>query len=359
MDKETKDKVNTDEINEKNQNNCMLSTKKHDKHSKSLIKKYIAIMTAGVLCVGIGFVGGKEVGRRLPATHKSYSNKKVVATVGDSKITGEQLKNRMEPVFYLNGKRKMTTEEVQAYEASMIDYMTTTEMLYLKGNEENIKVTEDEVTKEYDSLMDSIKEKFSMSEEEFLEAFNFTKKLIKSEVKKEAIATKYLAKASEVKEDEAKNYYDRNKEQFAQVRASHILLKTVDDTGNALSKKEKSDKKLKANEVLKKVKNGEDFSSLAKKYSEDNSSSKGGDVGYFSKGQMVEVFENEAFKLKIGDVSKSLIESDYGYHIIKKTGERYENFNDIKDDLIYRLSYEKQGNIVDNLVEEYNVKINK
>ena len=108
---------------------------KNNKNTKSII-----VMTLiGGLCLGAGFTYGKSVGRTLPATARTYSDNKVVATVGDTKITGKQLRQKMEPLFYINGKTKMTDEEVDAYEASFIDYMTTTEVLYLEGKEEDRK----------------------------------------------------------------------------------------------------------------------------------------------------------------------------------------------------------------------------
>jgi len=74
------------------------------------------------------------------------------------------------------------------------------------------------------------------------------------------------------------------------------------------------------NEVLK---NKSNFSSLAKKYSEDEiSKEKGGDLGWFKKGEMVPEFEKVVEKLKEGEIAKTLIKTEFGYHIIKKTGER-------------------------------------
>ena len=80
--------------------------------------------------------------------------------------------------------------------------------------------------------------------------------------------------------------------------------------------------KQKAQDVLKRALRGEDFAKLAKEFSEDGSKDQAGDLGYFGKGVMVPPFEEAAFKLKTGEVTKELVQSQFGYHIIKRTGER-------------------------------------
>ena len=79
----------------------------------------------------------------------------------------------------------------------------------------------------------------------------------------------------------------------------------------------------KAEDILRQVQAGGNFSDLAKKYSEDpGSASKGGDLGWFKKGAMVKPFEDAVFHLKVGEITQKLVKTQYGYHIIKKTGEK-------------------------------------
>lgn len=81
--------------------------------------------------------------------------------------------------------------------------------------------------------------------------------------------------------------------------------------------------KKKAEDVLKKALSGENFADLAKKYSEDpGSKDKGGDLGWFKKGTMVPEFEKAVFALKKGEITKNLVKTSYGYHIIKKIDEK-------------------------------------
>ncbi len=88
-------------------------------------------------------------------------------------------------------------------------------------------------------------------------------------------------------------------------RASHILVK---------------DRNL-ANQILQKLKKGANFNALAKEYSTCPSKSKGGDLGWFGPGQMVKEFEQTVTRLSNGRIS-NLVKTQFGYHIIKKTGQR-------------------------------------
>ena len=321
------------------------------------IKPIIAGAVVGCLCLGLGFTYGKSVGRTLPATSRNYSTNKVVATVGDTKLTEEKLRQKMEPLFYINGKTKMTDEEIDAYEASFKDYMTTTEVLYLEGKAEGIKVEKEDIENEYSSLMSSLEQTYKMTEDDLINKCKIPKEDIEKELEKELIAVEYIGKAAEVTEKEAQSYYNKNKNEFLKVRASHILIQNTDEDGNPVSDEQKKKNKEKAEEILKQAKEGVDFAQLAKEYSQDTSSTNGGDLDFFGKGQMVEPFEKAAFSLKNGEIYPEIVETDYGYHIIKKTDEKYDDFDTIKEELVYTLGYEKQSNILDDLMEKYNVEV--
>ncbi len=115
----------------------------------------------------------------------------------------------------------------------------------------------------------------------------------------------------------------------AQIRARHILIKsTTPET------KEKA--KEKAKNILSELKNGADFESLAKTNSEDATASKGGDLGFFPRGRMIAPFEAAAFALeKPGDFSE-VVETEFGFHIIKleaKQEATVKPFEEVRDQL--------------------------
>jgi peptidyl-prolyl cis-trans isomerase C len=116
--------------------------------------------------------------------------------------------------------------------------------------------------------------------------------------------------------EQVDDFYKKNPERFKQgerVRASHILVAVPQNADAATKEKARA----KAEGLLKKIKAGEDFAALAKQNSEDPGSAvQGGDLGFFTPGQMVPQFNDVAFKLAPGAVS-DLVETQFGFHIIK------------------------------------------
>jgi peptidyl-prolyl cis-trans isomerase D len=152
-----------------------------------------------------------------------------------------------------------------------------------------------------------------------------------------------------VDEDEIKTYYEDNVDKFKeekQVKARHILF-TV--PANATAEVEKT-VKTRAEKTLEKARTGEDFTKLAKEYSEDTSTKdNGGDLGYFQKGQMVGEFETAAFSLPIGGIS-NLVKTTYGYHIIKVEDireARTKDFNEAHDQIANMLATNKAKELAD------------
>jgi len=123
-----------------------------------------------------------------------------------------------------------------------------------------------------------------------------------------------------ITEKESKKYYDSNPDLFKQpeqVKASHILIKVASDAKES----EKIQARKKIETVQKKVRQGEDFGTLAKENSEGPAAQREGDLGYFSRGQMVKPFEDAAFALKVGGIS-GIVETQFGYHLIKVTDKK-------------------------------------
>lgn len=100
----------------------------------------------------------------------------------------------------------------------------------------------------------------------------------------------------------------------ASARASHILIKPENDTPEA-----KAAAKTKAQDILNKIKAGSDFAQLAVQNGQDGTAASGGDLGFFSEGAMVPPFEKAVFGATSAGVLPNLVETDFGYHIVKVT----------------------------------------
>ncbi len=170
---------------------------------------------------------------------------------------------------------------------------------------------------------------------------------------------------AKVTDKEVKEYYDKHKSEFMQpeqVRARHILVKVP---ANA-TKKQWEEAKKKALEIRAKLVKGESFAKLAQKYSDDpGSKARGGDLGYFRKGQMVPEFEKAAFALKKGEISQP-VKTTFGYHIIKledKKPAKQRSFNEVKQEIRQKLLRKKQmelrNKIVDKLRKKYPVTVHE
>jgi peptidyl-prolyl cis-trans isomerase C len=160
-----------------------------------------------------------------------------------------------------------------------------------------------------------------------------------------------------VSDDEAKQYYDSHTKEFEtpeEVRASHILALSQPKDPNADPNQVKAAAKAKAEKLLKQVKDGGDFAAIAKENSEDpGSASDGGDLGFFPRGKMVKSFEDAAFAMKPGETS-DIIETSYGYHIIKVTEHKDAStppLEEVKAGIVERLAGEKRNPITKQYIQ--------
>ncbi len=160
-----------------------------------------------------------------------------------------------------------------------------------------------------------------------------------------------IMKDVSVSDEEIAEEYEKNKDRFKvqeTVRASHILVEDEDAM-----------KKVQAD-----LDGGMSFDEAARKHSTCPSKEQGGDLGFFSKGQMVKEFSDAAFAMKVGEVTKEPVKTQFGFHLIKLVEKKEESvrpLDDVKEQLADSMLNEKKAEIyqkeLDRLREKYKVVI--
>ncbi|MGL4606911.1 MAG: peptidylprolyl isomerase [Eubacteriaceae bacterium] len=205
----------------------------------------------------------------------------------------------------------------------LLEELIAQELFYLEGKESKIDETQE------------FKEMLKDAENKLLKTHTIAK----------------FMTAISIPDDEVQKFYDENPDQFIapdSVRASHILLPSEQQ----------------AIDIIAEIKNGKSFEDAAKEYSVCPSKDKGGDLSYFSKGQMVPEFENATFALEIGEMTDVPVSSQFGFHIIKLTDRKESQtipYDAVKENARTYLLREKQNKAfigkVEDLKKKYKVEV--
>lgn len=192
-----------------------------------------------------------------------------------------------------------------------------------KAKENNTELNGDDI-KSINTYMDQLMQQQGGKaelEKKIKEAYAIALEEYTAFYKDSMLIDKYISeihKGIQVPEEDIKNIYERNKDNIDKVTVKHILISTADQNNNPLPAEKQEEAKKKADEILGKVKAGEDFGALAKQYSQDPGSKDNGGGYTFGRGEMVKEFEDWSFKAKTGDVG--IVKTSYGYHIMKFEG---------------------------------------
>lgn len=165
-----------------------------------------------------------------------------------------------------------------------------------------------------------------------------------------------LAKQATVSADEAAKYFDEHKAEFEQAeerRASHILISAPANAPDA----EKAAARAKAEQLLGQLRQTpQNFEQLARQHSQDpGTAEKGGDLGFFSRNMMVKSFEDVVFQMKMDEIS-NVVETDYGFHIIRLTGIKAAkpvSLNDVKSQVEQEAKKQKARKLFDEMAEGF------
>ncbi len=246
----------------------------------------------------------------------------------------------------------------------ILDQMVDMEAVYQEADKKGLIPTDKEVEEGVKLLKEEIDKDAEFKKE--LEESGINDEFLKTQQKMDLTLLKFAEdfnKNTKISDEEMKKYYEEHKDEFYrdELKASHILISTIDDEGNPLSDKDKEKAKKEAEEVLKKIEEGTDFAELAKEYSDDTASAvQGGELDYFTKGDMVPEFEEAAYALKEGEVSE-IVESQFGYHIIKLYEKIDEQtpYEDVKEKIKATLLEGKYVELITKISETAKVKKNE
>ncbi|MEO1954013.1 MAG: peptidylprolyl isomerase [Campylobacterales bacterium] len=242
----------------------------------------------------------------------SLLSAQVLVTVNGSKITSEDVNNAL--MEATQGRFNQVPADKQAeFRKQVLQQLIAKELVY------------------GDAVKTGV-----LKSKEFKKEFKKVQARIKKELAIQVWQKQQLDKIK-ISQKELKRYYDKNQEEFNEkesVHARHILVRTEDEAKKIISEL----KGLKGSALKAK------FIELAKKDSIGPSASKGGDLGFFSKGQMVPAFNDKVFSMKVGTITKKPVKTQFGYHIIYLEGKKsasVRTFSEVKSFIEQRLRMEK------------------
>lgn len=180
----------------------------------------------------------------------------------------------------------------------------------------------------------------------------------KRKVKYAVVDNTKLESGVQVTQSDLQNYYEQHRDQYRvpeQVKVSHILIKTpLPGPDGKVDEKGVAEAQRRAEDLLKQLKSGVKFETLAEKYSEDPGSAKqGGSLGWIGRGQTVPEFEKTAFSLPKGQMS-DLVKSGYGFHIIRvddKQDAHLKSLDDVKTEIEPIIKHQKAQQIAQRQAE--------
>lgn len=316
---------------------------------KKNVVKASAIMLSLVLTIG-ALTGCSLVKvNEKPKETSTAADTRVVATVGDIKITRaefdqnlnifkSQYEQQVKDVKWDEVPAGQTEKLIDVVKTQLLDMMVKNKVEYLKAKADGITATTEEINK----MATDAKSYYGGEEgfKKFLTAQKMTEadfqKMITEQIMNDKLREKLSGNLT-ISDEEAQKYFEAHKSSYEEVNADHILVKTEAE----------------AKAIRDRVMKGEDFNKLASELSTDPSAKENkGNLGFFARGAMVPEFETAAFSLKPGEISQP-VKTSYGFHIIKVLEKKSAVYDDVKDSIKDQLSNEKKNTAYDAAVTEF------
>lgn len=290
----------------------------------------------------------------------------IVATINGNPITGEDFNwamNRLQRVMAAQGGQ-LTEGNVNKVQQLTLQGLLKNELLFLESEALGIKIDPALVDSEYEKL----KAQFP-TEQQFVDAMdklNISEGTIRRQIMRGVAAKQMLVNVfvPEVRfeKDNVEKYYQEHPDEFVQpelVRVRHILFKVKADS----TEEDRQALETMLKGLQERIRQGEDFAELAGEYSDCDSAPRGGDLGYFRKGQLTPVLDTVVFAMQPGQIS-GVVKSEFGYHLLQVTERKEEKklaFEQVKEQLtkqlVLRQAQLNAADFVNQRLESAEVKI--
>jgi len=237
---------------------------------------------------------------------------------------------------YMQQGMQVQGPQLEQLKNMVLESLIDNELMYQIAEENGYGPSDEEL----DAELQKTKGRFA-DEDAYQKALNqqgMTESELRQELAKQMTKFEFeqdkFGEQTQVDSAEVKAFYEDNPQQFEQpeqVRASHILIKVAEEA----TEEDKQAAKEKLMKAKERIENGEEFSEVAREVSEGPSSERGGDLNYFGRGQMVPAFEEAVFNMGVGELS-GIVESSFGYHLIKKTDAKEAStvpFEEVKGEI--------------------------
>ncbi len=287
-----------------------------------------------------------------PADMNGTEKDRVVAIVNGYEITKAELDRQvglLMPRSFFHST--VTPEKLKEVEKDALKELEKKHLLLQYAKQKGYKIPDSILKREEKK----IREAFGSDEnfEAGLKRANLTYEIFKKELRNDLLMQKLYDKEvkSELSEEDLKEYYEKNMYKFKRPEKIKVRIIYVRNDPTDPKGREKALKR--AEEALKKIKEGEEFADVASKYSNAMSRIKGGDMGFVHKGMLDEPIEKAAFSLKKGEVSE-IIETPKGFYIVKLediSPAVQLSFDEVKDRLKKELKAKNEKRNLDRILD--------
>jgi len=278
------------------------------------------------------------------------SAEKCVATVDGEKISLSDFNKRFKrELDIMDSILSLKENEIERLKEEILNKLIDEKIMRLRAEKLSLSVSDDELMKRIEEIT---RGGFDKIFPESKVDYNTWKEKLRKRVILEKLINHDVKSVVRVSEDEALAYYKNHPEKYISGERVHVAQIVVQN-------------RKKAEDILKRLKNGENFGKVAQKVSTGPESAREGDLGIFGRGIMPESFDKIVFSLPPGKIS-NVIKTPYGYHIfkiLKKDDGKEMSFVEVKNKIISELRREKEEHKyvkwLERLRSEVDIKINK